>query len=86
MVCCDYEFIRKWTKILTYLSALIIIGLGIAKFFNITQLMQPIDYIVNVYLIFLGIVLIACELGWERVLKHFNFMRYFLGKSMYVLL
>ncbi len=83
---CDYECVRKWSKTLTYSCALIIMGLGIAKFFNITNAMNPIDYIINIYLIFLGLVLLSCELEWDRILKHFNFLRYFFGKSFYLVL
>lgn len=83
---CEYECIRKWTKIFTYGCAAAIISLGIAKFFNITNAMNPIDYIINVYLIFLGLVLVACEIEWERVLVNFHFLRFFFGKSVYVTL
>jgi hypothetical protein len=47
---CDYECIRKWTKIFTYACSAAVIGLGIAKFFSVTNVMNPIDYIINVYL------------------------------------
>ena len=46
----DYEKIQKWSKILTILSSLILIALGIARFCNIMNVMNPIDYIVNVYM------------------------------------
>lgn len=83
---CNYECVRKWSKILTYACSVGIIGLGIAKFFNITNVMSPIDYIVNVYLIFLGLILFICECEWERILKYFNFLRFFFGRSFYMIL
>jgi hypothetical protein len=83
---CDYICIKKWTKIFTYSCCAGIIALGLAKFFNVTNAMRPIDYIVNVYLVFLGLILFACECEWERVLKYFNFLRYFYGKSFFVIL
>jgi hypothetical protein len=86
MGCCEYEFLKKWTKILTYLCSLAVVVLGIAKFFNVTNVMNPIDYIINIYIIFLGAVLFACEIGWERILNYFNLLRYFLGKSFYITL
>ncbi len=46
----DYEKIQKWSKILTILSSVILIALGIARFCNIMNVMNPIDYIVNVYM------------------------------------
>lgn len=46
----DYEKIQKWSKILTILSSLILIALGIARFCNIMNVMNPIDYIVNIYM------------------------------------
>lgn len=49
---CDYSCIRKWTKIVTYVCASAVAGLGIAKFFNITNALSPLDYIVNVYLMY----------------------------------
>ena len=82
---CDYEFVRKWSKIFTYGCSGAIVALGMAKFFNVTNVMNPIDYIVNVYLLFLGLVLFTCECGWERILKYFNFLRYFFGKAFYVI-
>lgn len=86
MVCCEFVCLKKWSKILTYLCCAIVLALAIAKFFNITNAMNPIDYIINVYLIFLGFVLFFCEIEWERILKYFNFLRYFLGKSFYLFL
>ena len=83
---CDYECVRKWTKFFSYFCSAAVIALGFAKFFNVTNTMNPIDYIINIYLIFLGMVLFVCEFGWERILKNFNFMRYYLGKSFYTLL
>ncbi len=83
---CNYECISQWSKYLTYSCSTAIIGLGIAKFFNVTNVMNPIDYIINVYLVGLGLVLFACEFGWERILKYFNFLRFFFGKSFFVIL
>lgn len=47
---CDYECMRKWTRIFVYGCSAAVVGLGIAKFFSVTGLMNPIDYIINVYL------------------------------------
>ena len=63
----------------TYMAAAIV-ALGMAKFFNVTNVMNPIDYIVNVYLLFLGLVLFTYECGWERILKYFNFLNTSLEK------
>lgn len=46
----DYESIHKWGKILTYLASGCMIILGIAKFCNVMDVMNPIDYIVNIYM------------------------------------
>ena len=46
----DYEKIQKCAKMLTILSSVILIALGIARFCNIMNVMNPIDYIVNVYM------------------------------------
>ena len=34
----------------------------------------------------LGVLFILCEIKWETVLQHFNFLRYFLGKAIFALL
>ena len=47
---CDYECIRKWAKLLTYACAGAIFGLSVSKFFTMVNLTNPIDYIINVYL------------------------------------
>ena len=46
----DYEKIQKWSRILTIFASLVLIVLGIARFCNIMNVMNPIDYIVNVYM------------------------------------
>lgn len=83
---CDFECIRKWTMYITYFCSAILIGLGVAKFFSITAALDVIDYIINVYLILLGLIMFFCECGWERILKHFNFLRYYLGKCLFTAL
>lgn len=47
---CNYESIKKWSKILSYACACGVIGLGIAKFFTVVGVLNPIDYIINIYL------------------------------------
>lgn len=46
----DYEKCQKWAKILGFVGAGVAIILGIAKMFKIMDVMNPIDYITNVYL------------------------------------
>lgn len=46
----DYDKVRKWTRIMTMLGSALMIALGIARFFNIIGLKNPIDYIINIYL------------------------------------
>ena len=33
----------------------------------------------------LGVLFILCEIEWEKVLSHFNFLRYYLGKAFFCL-
>ena len=92
---CDYDCIRKWAKIFTYCCSGAVIALGIAKFFNVTGAMNPIDYIINVYLMyyiiynqfsFLGLIFFVCELEWEYFLLRFHFLRFFFGKCFFAVL
>ncbi len=49
---CDYECIRKWAKLLTYACAGGVTGLAISKFITMANLTNPIDYIINIYLMY----------------------------------
>ena len=86
MVICDYACMKQWTKYLVYGCSCACIGLGIAKFFNITGALNPIDYIINCYLILLGLIFFTCECEWDRILVHFNFLRYYFGKAFFATL
>ena len=46
----DYEKCQKWGRILGFVGAGAAIALGIAKMFNIMDVMTSIDYITSVYL------------------------------------
>lgn len=48
----DYDEIKNWSKFLSIVASLIIIALGIARFCNVFNVMDPIDYIINVYLMY----------------------------------
>ena len=85
MVCCDYEKMRKWSKILTFIAGAGLITMGIVRFIT-SLLSNPIYYVINIYLIIFGITAIATEFQWDFILKHFNFMRYYFGKAFYFIL
>jgi len=48
--------------------------------------MNTILLILFTYKRALGFITICCDLGWEKILVHFNFLRYYLGKSGWCLL
>jgi hypothetical protein len=91
---CDYQFVRKWAKIVTYCCAGGIAGLAISRFITFTNVSSPIQYIINIYLMYfinnfsrlLGILLAICEFEWEPIIKHFHFIKFFFGKAFYVVL
>lgn len=85
MACFDYDKIRKWSKILTFLAGGGLIAMGIIRF--ITSIFSnPIYIVINIYLIIFGIYSIASEFEWNFVLKHFNLIRYFFGKAFFFIL
>ena len=50
---CDYEKMHKYAKIITFVCSCLLIGLGIGRFFNILEGMDPIDYIINIYMMYI---------------------------------
>jgi hypothetical protein len=49
----NYENMRKYGKILIFVCCGLMVSLGIAKFFNIMNTMNPIDYILNIYMMYI---------------------------------
>ena len=47
---CDYKFFQKWSKILSIVASIIYIVLGIGRFFGVLNVLDPIDYIFNIYM------------------------------------
>ena len=83
MVCCEFEFIRKWTKIIQLIACGGLAAIGIIRFINPFNVTSPIYYIINIYLIILGIAGVAAELGIQFILKHFNLLRFYFGKAFF---
>ena len=51
MACeCDYEFFQKWSRILSLVASLVYIVLGFGRFFGVLSILNPIDYIFNIYM------------------------------------
>ncbi len=50
---CDYEKMNKYGKIITFICSGLLVGLGIGRFFNILDGMNPIDYIINIYMMYI---------------------------------
>ena len=50
---CDYEKMHKYGKIITFVCSGLLVGLGIGRFFNILDGMNPIDYIINIYMMYI---------------------------------
>ena len=79
--CCEYETLRKWTRLIQMSACGSIVIIGILRFIFIGSITSPVYYIINVYLVLLGILSIVAEFDYEPILKYFNFLRYFLGKA-----
>ena len=47
---CDYVFFQKWSKILSITASIIYVILGIGRFLGVLNALDPIDYIVNIYM------------------------------------
>ena len=47
---CDYKFFQKWSKILSIIASIAYIVLGIGRFFKVLDVLDPIDYIFNIYM------------------------------------
>jgi hypothetical protein len=47
---CDYEFYQKWSRLLSITASVIYIILGIGRFFGVLNVLDPIDYIFNIYM------------------------------------
>jgi hypothetical protein len=47
---CDYLFVRKWVKFITYCCAGGVTGLAISRFISFGNAASPIQYIIGIYL------------------------------------
>ena len=47
---CDYVFFQKWSKILSIPASIIYVILGVGRFLGVLNALDPIDYIVNIYM------------------------------------
>ena len=47
---CDYQFFQKWSKILSIVASLAYIVLGVGRFLGVLNVLAPIDYIFNIYM------------------------------------
>lgn len=47
---CDYKFCQKWSKILSIAASLIYIALGIGRFFGVLNVLNPVDYLFNIFM------------------------------------
>ena len=48
---CDYDKFQKWSRILSLIASAVYIVLGIGRFFGVLNALNPIDYIINVYMV-----------------------------------
>ena len=48
---CDYEEFHKWSRILSLFASAVYIVLGIGRFFGVLNALDPIDYILNIYMV-----------------------------------
>lgn len=86
MGCIDYAQLKKWTRILQLGACALVVAMGILKFIFLADITSPTYFIINVYLILLGILGIVAEIEYERILKYFHFLRFFFGKAFFNIL
>lgn len=83
---CDFSSIRKTTKFVHLGMCLLIIAIGVLRFVFKSLLTTPVYFILNTYIILLGLVCFLAELEIEFILKHFNLLRYYFGKAFFLAL
>lgn len=47
---CDYKFCQKWSRILSVTASVIYVVLGVGRFLGVLNVLDPIDYIFNIYM------------------------------------
>ena len=47
---CDYEFFEKWSKIISIIASVVYVVLGVGRFFGVLNILNPIAYIFNIYM------------------------------------
>lgn len=83
---CEFSSIRKTTKFMHLGVSLLIIAIGILRFVFRSLLTSPVYFILNTYIIKMGLISFLAELEIEFILKHFNLLRYYFGKAFFLIL
>ena len=77
----NYEHVKKVAKICHFVGAGLLVFMAIMEFtkgsFNVGE------FFLNVYYILFGILIALVEIGFERVMKHFYFMKFSFGKAFF---
>ncbi len=83
MVQFNYPCLIKFSKFFHAAGAVLLFVISIIKFaqFNF----QTTEFILTIYYIFFGILIILVELGLGRVLDNFHFMRFAFGKMLFAI-
>ena len=79
----NWSKLRYATKVLIFVAAILLLVISIFNFIslslNIRIIAQRIGFIL------FSVKLIVCELNWEPALRNFPYMRYDLGKALFIL-
>ena len=77
----SYEAIKKVAAICHIVGAGLLVIMSVINFaqFNFTS----IDFVLTIYYILFGAIIVFCELGINFVLKNFYFMNFFLGRAIF---
>lgn len=85
MPCCNirYSKFMKVTKGIQILAALLLIVLAIVRFTDIAQLETFSLWIITIYFVLFGLVMLIFEFEIKRVKAYFYFMNFCFGKAIF---
>ena len=77
----SYDTIRKITIVCHCLGALLLFIISVVRFvqFDFTSS----TFVLSIYYILFGLIIVCCEIGFAKVLEQFYFMNYSFGKALF---
>ena len=77
----EYSTVKFVARICHFVGAGLLLLLGIMEFARLDFIATT--FFMNIYYILFGIVIVLTELGFQRVIDNFYFMRFYFGKSFF---